>query len=63
MDVQDAGDANINTMFYIEKLSMIWSKELAGLCNEDTEMEILLSLQPRTNLKELRIEYYGGQNF
>ena len=63
VDVQDAREANLKTKLNIKKLSMIWSKELAGLLDEDTEMEILFSLQPHTNLKELSIEYYGGQNF
>ncbi|KAJ9685599.1 hypothetical protein PVL29_017584 [Vitis rotundifolia] len=40
-----------------------WSQELNGSHNEDTEMEVLLSLQPHTNLKELRIDYYRGRKF
>ncbi|KAJ9679021.1 hypothetical protein PVL29_021055 [Vitis rotundifolia] len=63
VDVQDARDANLNTKLNVESLSMIWSKELVDSHNEDTEMEVLLSLQPHTNLKELRIEYYGGRKF
>ena len=63
VDVQDARDADLKTRLNIVKLSMIWSKELDSLHNECTQMEILPSLQPHTNLKELRIENYGGQNF
>ncbi|RVW40757.1 hypothetical protein CK203_080705 [Vitis vinifera] len=53
VDVQDARDANLKTKLNVERLSMIWSQELDGSHDEDTEMEVLLSLQPHTNLKEL----------
>ncbi|KAL6326860.1 hypothetical protein AAG906_012135 [Vitis piasezkii] len=63
VDVQDTRDANLKAKLNVERLSMIWSKELDGSHDEDTEMEVLLSLKPHTNLKELRIEYYGGRKF
>ncbi|XP_034702943.1 putative disease resistance RPP13-like protein 1 [Vitis riparia] len=63
VDVQDARDANLKAKLNVERLSMIWSKELDCSHDEDAEMEVLLSLQPHTNLKELRIEYYGGRTF
>ncbi|KAL6326895.1 hypothetical protein AAG906_012171 [Vitis piasezkii] len=63
VDVQDARDANLKAKLNVERLSMIWSKELDGSHDEDAEMEVLLSLQPHTSLKKLNIEGYGGRQF
>ncbi|RVW40759.1 putative disease resistance protein RGA1 [Vitis vinifera] len=63
VDVQDARDANLKANLNVERLSMIWSKELDGSHDEDAEMEVLLSLQPHTSLKKLNIEGYGGRQF
>ena len=59
VNIQDAIDANLRTKLNVEELIMSWS----NLRNEDTEMEVLLSLQPHTSLKKLDIKAYGGRQF
>ncbi|RVW40774.1 putative disease resistance protein [Vitis vinifera] len=63
VNIQDAIDANLRTKLNVEELIMHWSKEFNDLRNEDTEMEVLLSLQPHTSLKKLNIEGFGGRQF
>ncbi|CBI24966.3 unnamed protein product, partial [Vitis vinifera] len=57
------GYANLRTKLNVEELIMHWSKEFDDLRNEDTKMEVLLSLQPHTSLKKLNIEGFGGRQF
>ncbi|RVX00317.1 putative disease resistance protein [Vitis vinifera] len=63
VNIQDAIDANLRTKLNVEELIMHWSKEFDDLRNEDTKMEVLLSLQPHTSLKKLNIEGFGGRQF
>ncbi|RVX00354.1 putative disease resistance protein RGA3 [Vitis vinifera] len=63
VNIQDAIDANLRTKLNVEELIMSWSSWFDNLRNEDTEMEVLLSLQPHTSLKKLDIEAYGGRQF
>ncbi|KAL6326858.1 hypothetical protein AAG906_012133 [Vitis piasezkii] len=63
VNIQDAIDANLRTKLNVEELIMSWSNWFDNLRNEDTEMEVLLSLQPHTSLKKLDIEAYGGRQF
>ncbi|KAJ9685609.1 hypothetical protein PVL29_017591 [Vitis rotundifolia] len=63
VNIQDAIDANLRTKLNVEELIMHWSKEFDDFRNEDTKMEVLLSLQPHTSLKKLNIEGFGGRQF
>ncbi|RVW40758.1 putative disease resistance RPP13-like protein 1 [Vitis vinifera] len=63
VNIQDPIDANLRTKLNVEELIMSWSSWFDNLRNEDTEMEVLLSLQPHTSLKKLDIEAYGGRQF
>ncbi|XP_024031084.1 putative disease resistance RPP13-like protein 1 isoform X2 [Morus notabilis] len=60
--VEDVLEANLKDKRYLNKLVYLWSSNDAA--NESTRHgEVLDALQPHTNVKELRIEGYGGETF
>ncbi|XP_024030966.1 putative disease resistance RPP13-like protein 1 isoform X2 [Morus notabilis] len=60
--VEDVLEANLKDKRYLNKLVYLWSSDDAA--NESTRHgEVLDALQPHTNVKELRIEGYGGETF
>ncbi|XP_024017695.1 putative disease resistance RPP13-like protein 1 isoform X1 [Morus notabilis] len=60
--VEDVVEANLRDKRYLNKLVYRWSSDDAA--NESTRHgEVLDALQPHTNVKELRIEGYGGETF
>jgi Leucine-rich repeat (LRR) protein len=63
IDARHAVHANLRGKHNLDELELEWSK--SDIKDEDRQHQMLVldSLQPHTNLKELKISFYGGTEF
>ncbi|KAL6186705.1 hypothetical protein ACLB2K_042824 [Fragaria x ananassa] len=61
--VRDAMEANIRKKKYLNELVLEWGGKSGDTNDPEKERDVLNNLQPHTNVKELRIQSYGGTKF
>ncbi|XP_075645990.1 putative disease resistance protein RGA3 isoform X1 [Castanea sativa] len=62
-NVDDVREAKMNEKKYLWKLVFEWSDRVVNTHDEATEKNVLEGLQPHSNLKELQIRHYRGNEF
>ncbi|GLT35208.1 hypothetical protein SLA2020_096790 [Shorea laevis] len=62
-DVQEAREANLDKIHGLEELVLEWIALDNDRDESVLEMQVLSLLKPHSNLKSLKISYYGGENF
>ncbi|KAF3960657.1 hypothetical protein CMV_014645 [Castanea mollissima] len=62
-NVDDVREAKMNEKKYLWKLVFEWSDRVVNTHDEATEKSVLEGLQPHSNLKELQIRHYRGNEF
>ncbi|KAF3436957.1 hypothetical protein FNV43_RR19710 [Rhamnella rubrinervis] len=63
VDVEDVLVANLKDKKYLSELELFWGDVYFDECSPQKHEEILGELQPHTNIKFLKITYYGGERF
>ncbi|KAM7268378.1 hypothetical protein ACFE04_010544 [Oxalis oulophora] len=62
-DIKDVRSANLKGKEGLDDITLIWSDEFYDSRNTELEMQVLDLLEPNKNLKVLKIESYGGNDF
>ncbi|WRX11728.1 NB-ARC - like 10, partial [Theobroma cacao] len=63
-EAQHAWEAKLSSKLDLENLELKWSRDFnENLRRKEVEKEVLNSLQPHKDVKELAIKYYGGIEF
>ncbi|KAM7266899.1 hypothetical protein ACFE04_009065 [Oxalis oulophora] len=62
-DIKDVRSANLKGKEGLDDIALIWSNEFYDSRNAELEMQVLDLLEPNKNLKVLKIESYGGNEF
>uniref|UniRef100_A0A7N2R3B9 Uncharacterized protein n=1 Tax=Quercus lobata TaxID=97700 RepID=A0A7N2R3B9_QUELO len=62
-NVVNVREAKMNEKKYLRKLVFEWSDRVVNTQDEATEKSVLEGLQPHSNLKELQIRHYRGNEF
>ncbi|KAM7267123.1 hypothetical protein ACFE04_009289 [Oxalis oulophora] len=62
-DIKDVRSANLKGKERLDDIALIWSNEFYDSRNTELEMQVLDLLEPNKNLKVLKIESYGGNEF
>ncbi|KAM7268161.1 hypothetical protein ACFE04_010327 [Oxalis oulophora] len=62
-DIKDVRSANLKGKEGLDDIALIWSNEFYDSRNTKLEMQVLDLLEPNKNLKVIKIESYGGNEF
>ncbi|GLT44962.1 hypothetical protein SLA2020_188330 [Shorea laevis] len=63
-DTQDAREANLDNIHGLDELLLKWSFDFSNSRDRSNgEMQVLNWLKPHSNLKSLKIVFYGGHKF
>ncbi|KAM7268321.1 hypothetical protein ACFE04_010487 [Oxalis oulophora] len=62
-DIKDVRSANLKGKERLDNIALIWSNEFYDSRNAELEMQVLDLLEPNKNLKVIKIESYGGNEF
>ncbi|GKV18266.1 hypothetical protein SLEP1_g28671 [Rubroshorea leprosula] len=63
LDVQDAREANLDKIHGLQELLLEWTTSANDQDESVLEMQVLSWLKPHSNLRNLKISCYGGENF
>ncbi|KAI3445064.1 hypothetical protein Pfo_001729 [Paulownia fortunei] len=62
-DIEDVKEASLRCKHELDELQLSWGSDIDNSQDRSSEEDVIDLLQPHENLRNLKIEFYGGLNF